>query len=125
APASLYNLPLEQSLPSLANYVPAPVLAEKFVKLASHAKWELDNINQLQSVYSTLFYENPDLVIFEISILPNKEAETAVRFLFDGISPENSFLDDEEKQTFCQLSERFCNLINLAEKQLTKQTKPE
>lgn len=122
APTPLYELPLQQTLPSLIRHVPATSLAKKYVRLASHAVWELDNINALQTAYVELFYDQPELVIAEILSLPNEEAVAAVRFLFDGYSPEKSFLDETEKQTLCRSSSRFCDLVNMAESQLKNQS---
>lgn len=122
-PTPLYDVPLHQSLPSLPQFIPAKTLAKKYVALASQAQWALDNINELQSAYNALFLEHPDIVIDEILALPIAETHIAVRFLFDGITPRNSFLTSQEKQELCEISDRFCDLINLTENALTEEVK--
>lgn len=122
APTPLYEVPLHLSLTELAQFIPAATLVKKYVALASQAAWEADNVNALQSAYYELFLEHPEIVINEILALQSEEADTAVRFLFDGPHPNSSFLDASEKRKICQLSAKFCALLNAAERKLTDET---
>ncbi len=88
-PGPLYEVPLYDLLPKLTQFLTPEEIADKYVALASGAKWDADNVNYLQGAYLNLFDDHTRVVSERIVGLPQKQQAVAIRFLFDGPHPSN------------------------------------
>jgi len=114
----LYNTPLHDQFEKWTEYIDHKALINKYVALASEAKWDADSVNYLQYSYRELFLKHPKETIGLILSLPKNKARTAVNFLFDGPHPSRKILKEPARSKICNIDGDFCKILGKVESKL-------
>lgn len=116
--APLYDSGLYEILPALQKFLEPGDLLKKYVSLAADAYWDADNVSILQYEYHQIFLSVPSEAIAMIQSLPEEQRHKAIRFLFDGPHPSNSFFNVEERALVCEINLDFCLELSVIENEL-------